>query len=422
MMRFILLCLLVGLGGFWLAQQVLANSGPSFIKWGGQVYELTTATLVLLVLLACLVFYLGISFLQEIFSLRRRLHRLRDTRLHTKANRSLNQGLIQLTEGHWEKAEQLLTEHAEYSETPLLNYLGAARAAHMREAPERRDELLKKAIESDNSAQIAVGVSQAEMQLSAEQLEQAHATLLNLRNLAPKNAYVLKLLAKVLYKQQNWEGLLDLLPDLQKLNLLNSESMSKVQAATLVGLFSKYAEQKNTEKLQTLWKKLPNSIREQPEAMYVYASSLHQACAENLAEQFITSTNTKEWQPKLADLYGRLEHQNLPTAVQHAEKWLAQQPANPVSLLLLARLHRQQKLWGVAKSYYETSLNQAPDPEAYLELAELLETMGETSNAEHCYRLGLRYCIRQQGERLVLAASQRPKKAPETNYQATPTF
>ena len=422
MMRFILLCILLGLGGFWVAQQVLAHSGPSFIKWGGQVYELTTATLALFVLGACIVFYWSVALLRELLGLRRRFYRLRDHRLHTKANRSLNQGLIQLTEGHWDKAEQLLTEHAERSDTPLLNYLGAARAAHMQEAPERRDELLKKAIESDNSAQIAVGVSQAEMQLSAEQTEQAHATLLNLRSLSPKNAYVLKLLAKVLYKQQNWEALLDLLPDLQKLNLLKSESMGNVQAATLVGLFGKYAEQKNIEKLQTLWKKLPVSIREQTEAMSVYAAALHQAGADSLVEQFITTAHSKVWQAKLADLYGRIQHSNLATAVQNAEQWLAQQPANPVSLLLLARLHRQQKLWGVAKSYYETSLNQAPDPEGYLELAELLEIMGETANAEHCYRLGLRYCIHQQGERLVLAASQRPKKPTEANYQPAPTF
>lgn len=417
MMRFILLCILLGLGGVWLAQQVLAHSGPSFIKWGSHVYELTTATLTVLVLGICIAFYISMNLVRELFSLRQRFQRLRDQHLHTKANRSLNQGLIQLTEGHWDKAEQLLTEHAARSDTPLLNYLGAARAAHMQEASERRDELLKKAIESDHSAQIAVGVSQAEMQLSAEQLEQAHATLLNLRSLAPKNAYVTKLLAKVLYKQQNWEALLDLLPDLQKLNLLNSESMSNVQAATLVGLFSNYAAQKNTEKLQILWKKLPATIRDQAQAMTVYAKALHQADADHLAEQFITHVHANAWHPQLADLYGRLQHPNLAVAVQNAEKWLALQPSNPVSLLLLARLHRQQKLWGVAKSYYETSLNQAPDPEAYLELAELLEIMGENNNAEHCYKLGLRYCIRQQGERLVLAASQHPKKASEVRYQ-----
>jgi len=48
--------------------------------------------------------------------------------------------------------------------------------------------------------------------------------------------------------------------------------------------------------------------------------------------------------------------------------------------------------------------------------------MGETNNAEHCYKLGLRYCIRQQGERLVLSPSQRSKKVAEGSYQAAPTF
>ncbi len=422
MIRAILFFTLLGVGVFWLIQTVLANPGTTAITWGTQGYEMKTATLVFAILATCVLFYLGITLLRELFGLRKRLYRLRDSRLNSKANRSLNQGLIQLTEGHWDKAEKLLTEHANRSETPLLNYLAAARAAHMRDAPERRDELLKKAIESDSKAQVAVGVSQAEMQLAGEQLEQAHATLLNLRILAPKNAYVLKLLAKVLHKQQNWEALLDLLPELQKQNLLNSDNMGKVQAATLTGLFGKYADQKQADKLQALWKKLPAPIRDQADAMLVYAKALHTAGADALCEQFINGIHSKSWQPKLADLYGRIEHQSLPSAVQHAEKWLAQQPDNPTSLLLLARLHRQQRLWGVAKSYYETSLNQSPDPEGYLELAELLEIMGETGNAEHCYRVGLRYCIRQQGERLMLAASQRPKKTAEASYQPAPTF
>ena len=410
MIRILLILALLAAGLFWLINYLLANPGNTVITWGSQGYEMKTATLAFFVLALCIAFYFAVGILRQLLGLRKSLGRLRENRLSNRANRNLNQGLIQLTEGHWDKAEKLLTEHAERSEAPLLNYLAAARAAHMREAPERRDELLKKAIESDSKAQVAVGVSQAEMQLAGEQLEQAHATLVNLRVLAPKNAYVLKLFAKVLHKQQNWETLLDLLPELQKQGLLNTENMGKVQAATLRGLFNKYAEQKQADKLQALWKKIPVQIREQAEAMRVYAHALHQADADTACAQFITSN--KNWHADLADLYGRIQHSSLPTAIQQAEKWLQQQPDNPVSLLLLARLHRQQKLWGVAKSYYESSLNQSPDPEAYLELAELLEVMGEQENAEHCYRLGLRYSIRHQGERLNLLATQRPKKVP----------
>ncbi|WP_399361225.1 heme biosynthesis HemY N-terminal domain-containing protein [Thiohalobacter thiocyanaticus] len=46
-----------------------------------------------------------------------------------RARHSLNQGLLALSEGDWPRAEKLLVEHADDSESPLLNYLAAARAA-----------------------------------------------------------------------------------------------------------------------------------------------------------------------------------------------------------------------------------------------------------------------------------------------------
>jgi len=423
MIRRLLLLGLVAFTCIWFGRLLMDNPGVATITWGTHRLQTKTATLILLFLAACLLFYLLLYVLWQVLGLHKRLYRMHDARLHQKAARNLNQGLIQLTEGHWDRAEKLLTEYADRSKTPLLNYLGAARAAHMREAPERRDELLKKAIESDSRAQVAVGVSQAEMQLASEQLEQAYATLSNLRGIAPKNSYVLKLFAKVLYRQKNWEALLDLLPDLQKQNLLNSDNMLAVKAATLRGLFNKYAEQHQADKLQALWKKLPSAIRSQDEATSLFAKALHKANADTQCAQFIQNTLTKSWNDELADLYGRIEHANLNTAIQQAEKWLAQQPDNPTPLLLLARLHQQQRLWGVAKSYYEASLNQSPNTAGYLELAELLETIGEKENAELVYRTGLRYSIRQQGERLTLAASQRPrKKVADASYTSAPTL
>ncbi len=422
MIRFIIFLGVLSAALLWVMYALHSNPGVAEISWGTQHIQMKTAMLVFYIFLLFALFYFTINVLEKMFGLHKRFYRLRDFRLHQKAARHLNQGLIQLTEGHWDKAEKLLTEYAERSETPLLNYLGAARAAHMLEATERRDDLLKKAIESDSRAHIAVGVSQAEMQLATEQLEQAYATLHNLRRKAPKNAYVLKLLAKVLYRQKNWEALLDLIPDLQKQNLFNSDNMLAVKAATLSGLFDKYAEQQQVDKLQAFWKKLPNVIRQQCDALCLYAKALHTAGADAQCAQFIQATLSKQWINELADLYGQLQHSQLNSAIQQAEKWLDQQADNPAILLLLARLHRQQQLWGVAKSYYEASLNQCPNTEAYLELAELLETMNEKDNAEQVYRIGLRYAIRQQGERLRLSASQGPKRKVEANYQAAPTF
>ncbi|MGB0845264.1 MAG: heme biosynthesis HemY N-terminal domain-containing protein [Thiolinea sp.] len=410
MIRMLLLLGSLAVGLWWFLSQVVAQPGYTSITWGTWEFEMKTATLIIAVLLICAAFYLGLRGLLHLFGLRKRLLSMRQASLSSKASVSLTQGLIQLAEGHWEKAEKLLMRYVDHSETPLLNYLTAARSAHMQQNPERRDELLRKAIASDSKAQVAVGVSQAEMQLSDAQLERAHATLVNLREIAPQNAYVLKLYAKTLFRQQNWDQLLDLLPELLQHNLLDSDSrnMQEVKAATLQGVFTKYAKREQGDKLQGLWKKIPRAIRQQPKTKALYAQALHQAGADEACAAFIISSNNKVWDNTLAGLYGKLQHKDLSAATQQAEKWLIKQADNPVSLLLLARLYQQQSSWQRAKSYYKASLNQSPDTEAYLEFAEMLEVMGERENAEQCYRIGLRYGIRNTGERLVLSNSNRP--------------
>jgi HemY protein len=259
------------------------------------------------------------------------------------------------------------------------------------------------------------------MQFGGGQLEQAHATLIRLRELSPKHPYVLKLLAKVLYRQENWDALLGLLPDLAKQNLLKNDDMGKVQGATLKAMFQHYAKGGQTDKLQAMWKKLPTPIRDNHEAIVLYAQALHAAGDDLACNSFISNILSKRWDDGLADLYGRTQHHSLGNTIQQAEKWQLSQPANnPALLLLLARLYNQQKLWGMAKSYYEASLNQAPNTEGYLELAELLETMKEPENAQRCYRMGLRYCIRTDGEKLNLTPTQRPQVNPQTPPALTP--
>ncbi len=421
MIFYLIVLLIVVATVVWLGQWVLSNPGITTITWGVWSLEMKTATLAALILLACVAFYVFVALLRHGFGMRRSFSRFRAARLGNKASRALTQGLIQLTEGHWDKAEKLLVDHAPYSDTPLLNYLAAARAAHMREAYERRDELLKQAIESDSKANVAVGVSQAEMQFGSGQFEQAHATLVRLRELSPKHPYVLKLLAKVLYRQESWEALLGLLPDLVKQNLLKNDEMNKVQGATLQAMFQHYAKEGQTDKLQAMWKKLPTPIRENHEAILLYAKALHTAGDDLACNGLISNILSKRWDDGLADLFGRIQHHSLGNTIQQAEKWQLSQPDNnPALLLLLARLYNQQKLWGMAKNYYESSLNQTPNAEGYLELAELLETMKEPENAQRCYRLGLRYCIRTDGEKLSLTPTQRPQVNPQTPPALTP--
>jgi HemY protein len=46
--------------------------------------------------------------------------------------------------------------------------------------------------------------------------------------------------------------------------------------------------------------------------------------------------------------------------------------------------------------------------------------MKEPENAQRCYRLGLRYCIRGEGEKLSLTPTQRPQATPQAQPVLTP--
>ncbi len=393
------------LAAFWLGSYAFEHSQDVTITWGDSMrITLTSTTLLIATVLGLIGLYLLVAILKAIFGLRKRLKKRKFAKLTETAKQEMTQGLVQFTEGHWEQAEKLLINSIAYSETPLINYLAAARAAHIQEAYDRRDKYLKKASEQGEDAHIAVAVSQAEMQYSCGQTEQARATLIHLREIAPKHPYANKLLAKVYYKQEDWNNLFELLPELNKLSLINDNDRKKYEVTALTGIFQTLANKKDVAKLQGLWKKLPADIRAKPQAVLLYCTALSEAGEQASSDKLLVSTLNKQWDEKLIERYGQIEHKKLNVAIKQAEKWLLEHETSPMLLLALARLHRNHKLWGKSKTYYNASLNIAPSASAYLEFAELLDELGETENAQTCYQYGLRYSIHNKGEILNLKA------------------
>jgi len=393
-------------GAFWLGIYAVEHSQDITIKYlwndNPMSVSLTSTTLLFSAILGLIGLYLLFTLLKGIFGLRARLKNRRLTKLSSKAKQEMTQGLVHFTEGHWDQSEKLLINSISHSETPLINYLAAARAAHMQEAYDRRDAYLKKASEQGEGAHIAVAVSQAEMQYSCGQTEQARATLIHLREVAPKHPYANKLLAKVYYQQEDWGKLFELLPELNKLELIQEKDRKKYEITALTGFFQTLAHKKDAGKLNTFWKKLPADIRAKPTAILLYCQALSDAGEPVTSDKLLLSSISKQWDEKLIERYGLIEHKKLNAAIKQGEKWLVDHENSPMLLLTLARLHRQYQLWGKSKTYYNANLNIAPSTPVYLEFAELLEELKEHENAQICYQYGLRYSIHKKGEILSL--------------------
>lgn len=323
----------------------------------------------------------------------------RKTRLAEKARDALSSGLIELAEGRFDKAEKLLLQQVKHSDNALLAYLAAARAAQQQGAHDRRDDYLRKAHSVTPTAEIAIGLTKAELQIAHSQYEQALATLTHLYQLSPRHAYVLKLLAKTYQRLSDWMKLSGLLNDIKKLDMLPADKMLSLEIETWCGLLSEKSALNDYDKLTTQWSDVPHHLKVLPELVEHYGRMLIKVGAAGKAEEVLRKYLNSSWQESIIVLYSSLDVMVDNKQLEAAETWLKEHQHNACLLLALGKMCTHLKLWGKARSYLEASLSVSPMPETYLHLAMLLEDhMKEPTVAQENYRQGLHLLVGDYGD------------------------
>jgi len=303
-----------------------------------------------------------------------------------RARRRTTEGLLSLAEGEWKRARKLLTRSADNADTPLINYLAAAQAAFETDDHEGADELLRKAFESTPGSSMAVGLTQAQLQLAGNRLEQALATLLRLRKESPHHPFVLKLLKNAYLRLEDWRELAKLIPELRKRSVLTEAELSDLERQTWHNLLEQAAEDCERQRQQDpeaslapltrVWDELPKSLRRDDNIVRDYARLLARLGDEAQAETLIRKILQDNWSDELVNLYGRIKGQDIGEQLLVAEQWLKDRPNNPELLLALGRLSLRNELWGKAREYFHTSLKLRRSRETLAELSRLNASMG----------------------------------------------
>ena len=308
-----------------------------------------------------------------------------------RARRRTTQGLLALAEGNWPQAKKMLTSSASNADTPLINYLAAAQASFECGDHEAVDDLLRKAFESTPGSSMAVGITQAQLQLAGNRVEQALATLLRLRKQSPHHSFVLKLLKTAYLRLEDWRELAKLLPELRKYNILVPAELDDLERKTWHNLLEKAAGKCRKEQasnpaasldsLTDLWDQLPSSMRRDERTIFNYTSLLADLGDEGQAEILLRKVLRNHWSDKLINLYGRVESQAPDEQLLLAEQWLKDRPNNAELLLALGRLSLRNELWGKAREYFETSLKLQRKRETLAELSRLNAHMGHDTTS-----------------------------------------
>lgn len=382
----IIIALTFGAGLMWAA-----DFQPGFVLLQYGSWSLETSLVIFAVVFTMLVVatYLVLRSLMLVKQTPRKLAAWQLSRQHHSAGRALTRGLILLEEGRWANAERLLVRHAGNSETPLLHYLAAARAAQKQHASDRRDNYLRLAHETTSGADVAVGVVQAELQLAAGQQEQALATLQHLRELAPKHPHVLQLLQQLYTDMNQWQSVQEVLPDLRKRNVLAAPAVAVLSTNATVGQLQAALSRRDWDAMGVVWQQTPAKIQRSEPMLQVYVSGLRQQNKTEQAIALIEGFLRKQWSDSLIYQYGLIIPEDSIPQLVKAEKWLPTRKDNPWLLLTLGRLAKANKMWTQAEEYLQASIRHGGRGETYQALAEVLAAEDKDQQAAEAYQQGL---------------------------------
>lgn len=411
----VLAALVIG-GLALLGLAVAEHQGYVLLAYKGFRYESTLWAFVLLIVTVCLALWLLRLLIRALLTSVglinpwSRLHRERRVR------RASEHGFQELIEGRWNKAQAHLSRIARNEPRPLIHYLGAARAAHNLEHYQESDALLEEALQRQPNAELAIALTHAELQLARGEIDSAEETLQVMHERHPHNPQVLRQLQQLYASRGDWQSLLKLLPVLRKEKAMAPAELMALERRAwreyLLGVDFNAADEGALPSLAQAWERLSPNLRGEPELLAVYADRLRALGAEPGAEELLHKALNREYDSRLARLYGLLRGRDSARQLQAAEGWLKQHPDDAGLLLTLGRLSRHNQLWGKARDYFEASLTLERHPETCAELARLLAQLGEVERSNRLFQEGLGLLDRRLSGQVVatppVPAAQRP--------------
>ncbi len=386
-MRALFYLMVVVLAAVGLAVLYHHDPGYVLLARSGLTVEMSLVVFLALLLILFGALYFLLRFGLTLWHLRGNLARWRRRRTQELARRATRRGMNALIEQNWPLAERELARGAQDGDMTLASYLLAAQAAQQQGSVERRDRWLTQADQVGEGA-IAVGLTQAQLQLEQGQLELALATLSHLRSLSPKNLPVLRLLARLYQQLASWEELLDVARAIRRLRG-EGEQAEQLECQALHELFREAVVAGAVDRLRSLWGELAKPLRQGPKLISAYARGLVQLGQRGEAEGLLREVLKRRWEPELVRLYGQIEGEDPVRQLTQAEGWLTEHEQDPALLFALGCIAERQQLWGKARAYFEASAGQAPERETYRCLGELLERLGEHDAARDCFYRGL---------------------------------
>ena len=346
--------------------------------------ELSLSLLAALLLIAFVAVYFVVRLIVRTLRLPTEVREYRERRRVDRAHRMLVEALRSFFEGRYANAEKAANAVLDAREFEGLAAVVAARSANELRAYDRRDRYLARASYYKDEDQGMRAIAQAELALQERDHRQALAALAGLPH---KHVAALRLELKAVQQSKSWDRYIAILDLLAHANALDEGHAQELRRHAIAQNLARKAL--DAGELAAYWKRLDRSDRRDA----VIAAAAVRAFGEvgNSAEipAIIEASLEEGWDAGLVALYGEFPGQSILRQIEQAEKWLVQHPRDAPLLLTLGRLCARQQLWGKARGYFEAGLSLDETYAGHMELARLLEHIGDPEAARAHYRRSL---------------------------------
>lgn len=400
MKKLIVFILLVVLLALWGLGVILPDAGYVLVILGQKSLETSLWFACFAILAVALSWWLLTRFVRVGWSLAQRLTDFFVFGTTERASKRAASGLIDFLSGDWLQARKKLMRTASKVESPLVNYLAAARASYELGDQEDALKILSDAQKKYASFAVPIGIAQAKMEMRNGRYEQAKTILLGLQIKAPRNHLVLNCLRELYESRQDWVALGSLFPMIKKYKICSVADTLEMEGFIAIGQlqFAGDAAQRlalsdRLYELRKAWSKVPSYQQRVPRVVGAYAKVLIDNLQDPEAELILRKTLGKTWDDSLIDLYGLLRVADLAEVIRTAETWLKYYPQSANLLRALGRLNLRNHLWGLARDYFQRSLAVQQNAETFAELARLLNSLGDTQRSMEVYQAALQLSV-----------------------------
>jgi HemY protein len=308
----------------------------------------------------------------------------RTQKKQSKTSFQTTRGFVNLLEGNWARARDLLHGNAQESATPLISYLAAAKAAHELGDNSESGRLLDLAGQQAKGAERAIAICQAEFAAGSQDWKKVVQLLTPFK----ANSKAASLLMQANRELEDWVACKELLPRFKKAGTADDYADMETKIWTEL-LNRTLLTEGQIDTLRKLWKQLPGALKTETQILNLYIRSLQRQGGNKEAEAVLRKAINADWKVDWVKLYSEIQTEDLRIQLKTATSWVDRYPDDAAAQYCLGSLLLRNGDDEKAAVHLEASRSIEDNKEVLRLLGDVKARNGDMQASNDLYRSAL---------------------------------